>query len=75
MMSEADRSATTGAPLAVSLEAIAATMRSERASASRERMARLPIKLLFPLALLTLPGFVLMAVGPAVVSGLSRLTS
>ncbi|MDJ0790844.1 MAG: hypothetical protein QNJ71_03010 [Acidimicrobiia bacterium] len=75
MMSEAERSATTGAPLALSLGGIAGAMRSERASASRERMARLPIKLLFPLALLTLPGFVLMAVGPAVVSGLSRLTS
>jgi len=73
MLAEADRSARTGAPLVRSLDALASSLRRERASEVRERLARLPIKLLFPLALLILPGFVLMTVGPAVLSGLSRI--
>jgi hypothetical protein len=33
----------------------------------------LPVKLLFPLALLILPGFLLLTVGPALLTGLNRL--
>jgi hypothetical protein len=40
-----------------------------------ERARRLPVRLLLPLALLILPGFVLLAVGPAVLQGLARLGS
>jgi tight adherence protein C len=73
MLAEARRSAVSGAPLGRSLDVLISSMRSDRASDARERLARLPVKLLFPLALLILPGFVLMTVGPAVISGLSRI--
>ena len=73
MLAEAERSAVTGAPLARSLDSLASSLRSEQATLARERVAKLPVKLLFPLALLILPGFVLMTVGPAVLSGLSRI--
>lgn len=70
----AERSAASGAALGPGLDAIAESVRSERAAAERARLARLPVRLLFPLALLILPGFILLAVGPAVLSGLSRLS-
>ena len=73
MLAEQDRSARTGAPLVRSLDVLASSLRSEVTQAARERLAKLPIKLLFPLALLILPGFVLMTVGPAVLGGLSRI--
>ncbi|MGI9529248.1 MAG: type II secretion system F family protein [Acidimicrobiia bacterium] len=73
MLAEQERSARTGAPLVRSLDVLASSLRRERTQEARERLARLPIKLLFPLALLILPGFVLMTVGPAVLSGLSRI--
>jgi len=73
MLAEAERSASTGAPLVRSLDALVSTLRRERATRARERLARLPVKLLFPLALLILPGFVIMTVGPAVLGGLSRI--
>ena len=70
----ARRSDATGSALGPALGAVADTARHERMAAERRRLARLPTTLLFPLAFLILPGFVLMAVGPAVVSGLSRLS-
>lgn len=73
MLIEAARSARTGAPLARSLDSLATSLRRDQAMEVRERLAKLPVKLLFPLALLILPGFVLMTVGPAVLSGLSRI--
>lgn len=73
MLAEQERSARTGAPLVRSLDVLASSLRRDRTHEARERLAKLPIKLLFPLALLILPGFVLMTVGPAVLSGLSRI--
>lgn len=70
---EAHRSALTGAPLGPALDALEMSIRRERAERARTRLARLPVKLLFPLAFLILPGFVLMSVGPAVLGGLARL--
>ena len=70
----AERSAASGASLGPGLRAVAESLRSERAAADRARLARLPVRLLFPLALLILPGFILLAVGPTVLSGLSRLS-
>lgn len=70
----ADRSAASGAPLGPGLRAVAASVRSDRAAVDSARLARLPVRLLFPLALLILPGFILLAVGPTVISGLSRLS-
>ena len=66
-------SRTTGGSLATAVGAIASGAREDRNAMTRERLARVPVRLLFPLALFILPGFVLMTVGPAVVSGLSRL--
>lgn len=74
MMAAIRRSEAMGTPLAPELSAIATAARVERNAAARERLARLPVKLLFPLALLILPGFMLMTVGPVVLSSLLRLT-
>ena len=74
MVDAVRRSEAMGTSLAPELAAIAAAARSERHVAARERLARLPVKLLFPLALLTLPGFMLMTVGPVVLASLLRLT-
>lgn len=68
------RSEAMGTTLAPELIAIAASARAERDAMARERLARLPVKLLFPLALLILPGFMLVTVGPVVLSSLLRLT-
>lgn len=73
MFSSAAASETTGMPLAGTLNAIAADRRRAAAAASRERLAKLPVKMLFPLAFLILPGFVLLTVVPPLMSGLSRL--
>lgn len=67
------RAASTGAPLAPAIDAFVAdataASRAERLEAAR----RLPVKLMIPLAFLILPGFVLLVVGPAVLSALERL--
>jgi len=70
----AKRSAVTGAPLADSLVDLADEVRRDDASRENERLERLPVKLLFPLAFLILPGFILVAVVPSIVSSLSQLT-
>lgn len=69
----AEKSKAMGSRLGPVLAARSAQLRLERSAVRKERLARLPVKLLFPLALLVLPGFMLMAVAPAVVGGLSRL--
>ncbi len=71
----ARRSDASGSPLGPDLRRIASQIRNERAAHERERLARLPVKLLFPLAFAILPGFILMTVGPAVISGISRLNA
>lgn len=73
MFIAAQASETTGMPLAGILNAIATDRRREASAAARERLAKLPVKMLFPLALLILPGFVLLTVVPPLISGLSRL--
>jgi len=70
----AERSAVTGASLADGLVDLARNVRADEATKERERLERLPVKLLFPLAFLILPGFVLVVVVPSIVSGLSQLT-
>jgi tight adherence protein C len=62
-----------GGSIAAAVAAVAASAREEHDATARERLARVPVRMLFPLALFILPGFVLMTVGPAVVSGLSSL--
>jgi len=69
----ADRALFTGAPLLASIEGYARSLRSDERSAATERARRLPVKLLFPLALLILPGFLLLTIGPAFLAGIARL--
>lgn len=69
----AQASETTGMAIAGILNALALDRRRAAAASARERLAKLPVKMLFPLALLILPGFVLLTVVPPLISGLSRL--
>jgi hypothetical protein len=73
MFGAARASETTGMPIAAMLNALALDRRKAAAAAAREKLAKLPVKMLFPLALLILPGFVLLTVVPPLMSGLSRL--
>lgn len=70
----AQRSSVSGARLGDTLVDLAKEVRADEAAAERERIERLPVKLLFPLAFLILPGFVLVAVVPSIVSGISQLS-
>jgi hypothetical protein len=65
--------ASSGAPLVGVVEAFAAERRHAEHSARVEAARRLPVRLLLPLALLILPGFVVLAVGPALLDSLARL--
>lgn len=47
--------------------------RKQRRARAREAAQRLPVKLTIPLALLILPGFVLLTVGPTVIATVQRL--
>lgn len=67
--------AVSGAPLAPAIAAFSKARRHADHATRMERARRLPVRLLLPLALLILPGFVLLAVGPAVLQGLARLGS
>lgn len=67
------RALASGAPLG---EVVAGHAAAERHREQSRRLAagrRLPVLLLIPLALLILPGFVLIAAGPALLGGLARL--
>lgn len=65
--------AASGAPLAGAVRAYASTRRQVAHAARLVAARRLPVRLLIPLALLILPGFVVLAVGPAVLQALARL--
>lgn len=66
------RAVTTGAPLGAALDAFVAELRADERAARLEAARRLPVRLMIPLALLILPGFVLLTVGPAVMAALER---
>jgi hypothetical protein len=67
------RAVATGAPLAQSVEGFVADQQAEAKAARLEEARRLPVRLMVPLALLVLPGFVLLTVGPTVLAALERL--
>ena len=69
----ARRALATGAPLAPAVSGYASALRDEERSRQLAAARRLPVKLLFPLALLILPGFLLLTVGPAMLGSLERL--
>jgi hypothetical protein len=64
---------TSGAPVVVAITAHADRLRHARHAERVATARRLPVRLLLPLALLILPGFVVLAVGPAVLQALARL--
>jgi hypothetical protein len=65
--------ADSGAPLVGVVEGFAAERRHAEHAGRMEAARRLPVRLLVPLALLILPGFVILAVGPALLDSLARL--
>jgi tight adherence protein C len=73
LMVVARRALSTGAPLIPAVSAFAARLRDEERSRQLSAARRLPVKLLFPLALLILPGFLVLTIGPAVLGSLERL--
>jgi hypothetical protein len=69
----ADRAAQSGAPLLPELDGLIVELRAADGYARLERIRKLPVKLLFPLALLVLPGFLLLTVGPVIAGSVQRL--
>ncbi len=67
------RALSTGAPLQPAVSGYATTLRNEERSRELNAARRLPVKLLFPLALLIRPGFLILTIGPAVLGSLDRL--
>lgn len=62
-----------GAPLVLALSAHAHELHERERAAQLERVRQLPIRMVVPLTLLMLPGFLLVAIGPTVVGSFSRL--
>ncbi|MCB1246090.1 MAG: type II secretion system F family protein [Acidimicrobiia bacterium] len=62
-----------GSSIATELHALVVDLHREAGAVLDRRLERLPVTILFPLALLILPGFLLVAVVPAIAGGLSRL--
>jgi pilus assembly protein TadC len=69
----AARATLTGASLVDALSALVAETRAARRAAALADARRLSVRLLFPLALLILPGFVVLVAGPVVIDGIARL--
>lgn len=66
--------AASGAPALPALEGYLEVEAHRRHSDRVEIARRLPVRLLLPLTLLVLPGFILLTVGPTVVGSLARLS-
>lgn len=64
-----------GAPLAQTLEAHLAAHRTERTAVALERARTAPVRIMVPLALLLLPGFTALVVGPTLLDHLLDVTS
>lgn len=67
------RAQVTGASISGAVEAFVAERRDDERAGALEAARRLPVKLTIPLALLILPGFVVLTVGPTVLDSASRL--
>jgi tight adherence protein C len=64
-----------GTPLGPPLELVGRDLRSLRRQRAEERIRRVPVRLLFPLVLCTLPAFVLLTIVPLVTVSVGRLAS
>ncbi|HEY5727477.1 MAG TPA: type II secretion system F family protein [Acidimicrobiia bacterium] len=69
------RALATGAPLVDAVDGFAADRMQMRRQRTLTAARRLPVILVFPLALLILPGFVLVTVAPALIAALERIGS
>lgn len=67
------RAHVSGAPLIATVAGFAAEDRDRRRAERIELARKLPVRMAIPLALLVLPGFVLLTAGPAVVGSLQRM--
>jgi tight adherence protein C len=67
------RAVATGSPVANAVTAFVLESRRARRADRLATAKRLPVRLLVPLTLLILPGFVVLTLGPALLSGLERL--
>jgi tight adherence protein C len=56
-----------GSPLAEALKALATELRKKRLRMIREQIAKLPVKLIFPLVLFIFPTLFIVILGPAIV--------
>jgi tight adherence protein C len=63
-----------GTPLRPTLERVAVEARMRRRRRAEEDARRLPVTLLFPLVLTTLPAFFLLAIVPLLVGSLGAIT-
>jgi pilus assembly protein TadC len=63
----------TGSSLLDSVARLAHDFHSELAASELEAVRKLPVTMLFPLTLLILPGFLLVAIAPAILDAFSRL--
>lgn len=67
------RATATGASLVDQMTGVADEMHAELAARQLEKVRKLPVALLFPLALLILPGFLLLTVVPAILDAFLRI--
>jgi hypothetical protein len=67
------RAVATGSPVANAVTSFVLDARRARRADRLAAAKRLPVRLLLPLTLLILPGFVVLTLGPALLSGLERL--
>jgi pilus assembly protein TadC len=65
--------ASSGAPAIATLQAYLDVESHRRHAAAVEAARKLPVRMLVPLTLLVLPGFVLVTVAPLVIDSLARL--
>ncbi|MCX7643466.1 MAG: type II secretion system F family protein [Armatimonadetes bacterium] len=72
LVSAVHQSETLGSPLADALKALAGELRKKRLRIIREQIAKLPVKLIFPLVLFIFPTLFIVILGPAVIQ-LSRM--
>lgn len=68
------RAAAAGGPMLQSVRTLADELWEEHAAAAVEKARKLPVGMLLPLTLLILPGFLLLAIAPAVLNAFSRLS-
>ncbi|HEY5579314.1 MAG TPA: type II secretion system F family protein [Acidimicrobiia bacterium] len=67
------RASVTGAPIAGAVDAFLTQARESQKTSALERARKLPVRLMIPLALLILPAFVLLVIGPALASSITRV--